>query len=723
MTCASCAISVESMLKNHEGVKNAVVNFAANQVNVTYDNAVTDPKKMADTIALIGYELVVNESEEQNKEKINEAYLRLRRRTIWTGIFTLPVFVLGMFFMHLPYSNWISLVLSLPVVFVFGAHFYVNAWKKLLQRQFNMDTLVAMSTGIAFVFSVFNTVYPEFWHRRGIHPHVYFEAATVIIAFVTLGKFLEENAKSTTTAALKKLMGLQSKTATRIIDGKENSMPIEEVQINDELVIKAGEKIPVDGIVVSGSSSIDESSITGESLPKEVNKDDKVFAGTINQKGSFVMKAQKIGATTLLSQIIHTVQQAQGSKAPVQARVDKIASVFVPSVMVLAALTFVLWMLFAKQNAFEHGLLASITVLIIACPCALGLATPTAIMVGIGKGASNQLLIKDAECLEQARLTDTIILDKTGTITEGNPKLTSEYWNESSTTHDKNLLYTIESRAQHPLGDAIIQHLKQSNVELINLHSTETITGKGIKAIAANGFFLVGKPAYIIESGIKIDEKVNALIEQWEEQAQTIIVFTNEKEVLAAFAVSDTIKQTSVEAIKKLESMGIAVHMLTGDNEKTAAAIAAKAGIKNYKAGQLPIDKANYIKALQQNGHHVAMVGDGINDSTALAQADLSIAMGKGSDIAMDVAKVTIMNSDLNGIAKVIQLSKRTSAGIKQNLFWAFIYNLIGIPLAAGILYPLNGFLLDPMLAGAAMALSSVSVVSNSLRIKWSNLS
>lgn len=723
MTCASCAISVESMLKNQEGVNNAVVNFAANQVNVTYDNAVTDPKKMADTIALIGYELVVNESEEQNKEKINEAYLRLRRRTIWTGIFTLPVFVLGMFLMHLPYSNWISLFLSLPVVFVFGAHFYVNAWKKLLQRQFNMDTLVAMSTGIAFVFSVFNTIYPDFWHRRGIHPHVYFEAATVIIAFVTLGKFLEKNAKSTTTAALKKLMGLQSKTATRIIDGKENSIRIEEVQINDELVIKAGEKIPVDGIVVSGSSSIDESSITGESLPKEVNKDDKVFAGTINQKGSFVMKAQKIGATTLLSQIIHTVQQAQGSKAPVQARVDKIASVFVPSVMVLAALTFVLWMLLAKQNAFEHGLLAAITVLIIACPCALGLATPTAIMVGIGKGASNQLLIKDAECLEQARLTDTIVLDKTGTITEGNPKLKSEYWNENSTRQDKDLLYTIESRAQHPLGDAIIQHLKQSNVELVSLKSTETITGKGIKATTANGFFLVGKPAYIIESGIKIDEKVNALIEQWEEQAQTIIVFTNEKEVLAAFAVSDTIKQASVEAIKKLESIGIAVHMLTGDNEKTAAAIAAKAGVKNYKAGQLPIDKANYIKALQQKGHNVAMVGDGINDSTALAQSDLSIAMGKGSDIAMDVAKVTIMNSDLNGIAKVIQLSKRTSAGIKQNLFWAFIYNLIGIPLAAGILYPFNGFLLDPMLAGAAMALSSVSVVSNSLRIKWSNLS
>ncbi|RZK87805.1 MAG: copper-translocating P-type ATPase, partial [Pedobacter sp.] len=481
-------------------------------------------------------------------------------------------------------------------------------------------------------------------------------------------------------------------------------------------LVKPGEKIAVDGMVTSGNSYVDESMLSGEPVPVLKTENEKVFAGTINQKGSFQFKAVKVGKETMLAQIIKMVQDAQGSKAPVQKLVDKIAGIFVPVVIVIAILTFVLWNILGGENGLVHGLLAAVTVLVIACPCALGLATPTAIMVGVGKGAENGILIKDAESLELAKKVNAIVLDKTGTITQGRPEVTSIQWlNNDDTT--KAILLSIEKQSEHPLAEAVVKHLE--GVEPTNLSNFDSITGKGAKANHNNETYFVGNKKLLVENNISIAEQLQSQADEWGKQSKTVIWFANSKEALSVIAISDKIKETSVQAIKEMQEMGIELYMLTGDNEATAKAIAEQTGILHYKAEVLPQHKADFVKELQQQGKIVAMVGDGINDSTALATADVSIAMGKGSDIAMDVAKMTIISSDLTKIPQAIRLSKQTVATIKQNLFWAFIYNLIGIPLAAGLLYPINGFLLNPMIAGAAMALSSVSVVTNSLRLKW----
>jgi P-type Cu2+ transporter len=726
MTCAACAVSVESMLRSVEGVKAAGVNFANQSAWVEYDPTIATTEDLQKTVRSIGYDLVIDEA---NSNEIKEAaqqdhYKALQQRTIWASLLSVPVVIIGMFFMNIPYGNYISMILALPVIAWFGRSFFINAWKQARHGKANMDTLVALSTGIAFLFSAFNTINPAFWHARGMHPHVYFEAATVIIAFISLGKLLEEKAKSNTSSAIKKLMGLQPKTVRVLIDGKEQELPVSEVMPEHIILVRPGEKIPVDGIVTNGSSFVDESMITGEPVPVQKEKDSHVFAGTVNQKGSFQFLAQKVGNDTMLAHIIKMVQEAQGSKAPVQKLVDKIAGIFVPVVIGISILTFIVWMVAGGDNAFTNALITSVTVLVIACPCALGLATPTAIMVGIGKGAENNILIKDAESLELAYKVNTVILDKTGTITEGKPVVSQMEWlpGKANNRELKQILYSLEIQSEHPLAEAVINALKKENIMAGEVKQFESLTARGVTGVYNTNRYYVGNKQLIDENRIQTDSTLLQQAEQWQQQANTVIYFAEEHQVLAIIAIADKMKASSPVAIRQLQNMGIEVYMLTGDNEQTAAAVAKEAGLTHYIASMLPAGKAEFVKKLQQQNKVVAMVGDGINDSHALAQADVSIAMGKGSDIAMDVAKMTLITSDLQSIPKALVLSRKTVRTIRQNLFWAFIYNLIGIPLAAGVLYAFNGFLLNPMIAGAAMALSSVSVVTNSLRLKTTRL-
>jgi len=726
MTCAACAVSVESMLKATPGVKDASVNFANQTALVEYDGTVAQTTDLQNAVRAIGYDLVIDtENTQAIKEEAQlKQYKEIKRRTLWSSILSVPVVIIGMFLMELPYGNYISMVLTAPVVFYFGRNFFVHAWKQARFGKANMDTLVALSTGIAFIFSAFNTFFPEFWHARGIHAHVYYEAAAVVIAFISLGKLLEERAKSNTGSALKKLMGLQPKTVRVLMDGVEMEFPVAAVQVGYTILVRPGEKIPVDGVVTNGSSYVDESMISGEPVAVEKKAGEKVFAGTINQKGSFQFEALKVGGDTILAQIIKMVQEAQGSKAPVQRLVDKIAGIFVPVVIGISILTFITWMVVGGEDAFTHALLTSVTVLVIACPCALGLATPTAIMVGVGKGAENNILIKDAESLELAHKVNAVILDKTGTITEGKPMVTNMIWldEEAALLEHENILYTIEVQSEHPLAQAIVDRLKEKKVKSITLTGFQSLTGQGVQATYSEQTYFLGNQKLIEEKGISLSKEIQDTVAEWQSDAKTVVYFSNQTKVLAVLAIADKIKSTSPAAIKSLHDKGIDVYMLTGDHKQTAKAVAKQIGLKHYKAEVLPAEKAEFVKQLQAEGKIVAMVGDGINDSHALAQADVSIAMGKGSDIAMDVAKMTLITSDLQSISKALNLSTKTVMGIRQNLFWAFIYNIIGIPLAAGVLYPINGFLLDPMIAGAAMALSSVSVVSNSLRLKFAKI-
>ncbi len=725
MSCAACAISVESMLKAQQGVQDAGVNFANQTAWVAYDPAQITLPQMRQAVQSAGYDLIIDQEDAAEKQSAvqHQHYQELKTKTTWAVILSLPVVVIGMFFMDIPYANWFMMGLSLPVLWL-GRNFYLNAYKQARHGKANMDTLVALSTGIAFLFSAFTTFYPQFWHHRGIHPHVYFEAATVIIAFILLGKLLEERAKSSTSSALKKLMGLQPKTVRIIENETEKEIPAAQVSVGQVVVVRPGEKIPVDGEVVTGHSYVDESMISGEPVPVEKKPGDNVFAGTINQQGSFRFRAQKVGSDTILAQIIRMVQEAQGSKAPVQKLADKVAGIFVPVVIGIALLSFGAWLIFGEENALTQGVLALVTVLVIACPCALGLATPTAIMVGVGKGAQHNILIKDAESLELGHKVNVVVLDKTGTITEGKPEVTDISWftQPTQTPHYQSLLLAIESSSEHPLAEAVVRKLKEAGVSTVNLTAFESSTGRGVKAIFEGETYWVGNAALLQESGIAMAPAVAQLAASWQAAAKTVVYFAGQDQVIAVLAIADRIKATSRQAIGQLQKQGIEVYMLTGDNEQTAQAVAAQVGLQGYHSQVLPAGKAEFIKQWQAAGKVVAMVGDGINDSQALAQADVSIAMGRGSDIAMDVAKMTLITSDLNLVPKALALSRRTVQTIRQNLFWAFIYNLIGIPIAAGLLYPINGFLLNPMIAGAAMALSSVSVVSNSLRLRAARL-
>lgn len=719
MSCAACAARVDKTLNRQPGVQTASVNYASAMATVEYDPEICSPESLRTAVQTAGYDLVITADKEESKQEAEDAhelkYHALKHRTIWAVLLSLPIAIIGLFFMDMPYAKYIMWLLSTPVVFWLGRGFYINAWKQLKHGSANMDTLVANSTGIAYIFSLFNLFFPQFWLSRGIQPHVYFEASSMIIAFILLGRLLEERAKGNTSTAIRKLMGLQPKTVTLLTpQGELRETAIETVKIGDTLVVKPGEKIAVDGTVTEGSSYVDESMLSGEPVPVEKSVSAKVFAGTINQKGSFRFKAEKVGSETMLSQIIRMVQDAQGSKAPVQKLVDRIAAVFVPAIMGIALLAFVLWLIFDPVNGFTRGLLAAVTVLIIACPCALGLATPTAIMVGIGKGAETGILIKDAESLETAKGIDTIVLDKTGTVTEGKPVVTDFIWT-AETPLLKNIFYSLEVSSEHPLAEAVANHLKG---EALPINNFESLTGAGISGIVGGKRYYAGNLRLMKQQHIHISESLAATAKRLTEEMKTVIWFADEQEALALAAITDRIKETSKEAVEKLRRMGIDIYMLTGDNEATAASVAKEAGIPHYRAEVLPAQKAGFIKELQQQGKRVAMVGDGINDSAALAQADLSIAMGKGSDIAIDVAKMTIISSDLRKIADAVRLSTLTVRTIRENLFWAFIYNLIGVPIAAGALYPICGFVLSPIIAGAAMAMSSVSVVTNSLRLK-----
>jgi Cu2+-exporting ATPase len=704
------------------------VNFADTALSVEFLPDEITPTELKKAIQSIGYDIIIDEANSQDlKEEAQRTHLkRTIINTIGAAAISLPLVIIAMFFMNMPYANYIMMALATPVVFWFGRQFFTGAWKQLKYRSANMDTLVALSTGIAYLYSSAVTIFPDLFQKEDIQGHVYFEASAVIISFILLGRLLEEKAKSKTSSALKKLIGLQVKTVIAVQEnGEQKEIPISNVMPGDILLVKPGSKIPVDGSVTSGSSFVDESMINGEPIAAEKIINSKVFAGTINQKGSFRFRAGKVGGDTVLAQIIKMVREAQGSKAPIQHLVDKIAGIFVPVVMIIALLSGIIWYISGTENALIHSLLAIVTVLIIACPCALGLATPTAIMVGIGKGADNGILIKDAESLEIAHKVNVIVLDKTGTLTLGEPVVQNfECKKNIESERFSEILLGIQKSSEHPLAEPIVRYLENAGIKsnFTSLH-VENIAGSGVKAFLGNEHYFVGNRSLMTENNIDIDKDLLALSKKWQNEAKTVSFFSDSKNVLSVISVSDKIKESSVEAIRQLHNFGIEVHMLTGDNEQSAKVIVDEAGIDSFKANALPQIKHDFIKQLQQQGKIVAMVGDGINDSQALAQADVSIAMGKGSDIAMDVAKMTIISSDLTLIPKALKLSKLTVATIRQNLFWAFIYNIIGIPVAAGLLYPFTGFLLNPMIAGAAMALSSVSVVSNSLRLRMKKLS
>ena len=721
MSCAVCAGNVESTVQALSGVEKASVNFAAGTLTVTYNPSFITLEVMQAAVQAAGYDLIVEAEDPvaMQEEKARMHYKILRRNTIGAWTLSIPLALLGMVFMHVPFGNWIMMVLALAIMIFFGRSFYVNGVRHALKGKANMDTLVALSTSIAFLFSLFNTLCPGFWLGKGLEPHVYYEASGVIIAFVLLGKLMEERAKNSTSSAIKGLMGLQPKTARLVTDGREEEVPISNLQVGNVVSVRPGEKIPVDGTLLQGSSSVDERMLSGEPIPVEKNAGDRVLAGTINQKGAFTMEATSVGGTTVLAQIVQMVQSAQGSKAPVQRIVDKISGIFVPVVVLLSFLTFVCWLVIGGESYFSYALLSAVSVLVIACPCALGLATPTALMVGMGKGAEQHILIKDAFALENLCKVDTVVLDKTGTLTEGVPVVTDSYWISDDNIRYLDVLYTAEQKSEHPLASAILCWLEESGAKVCEAENFESLTGRGVRIQVEGVTYWVGSQGLLDIFQAGIPEKVRKQIGQWQEDGQSVVFYGQETRLLAVLAISDRIKPTSAEAVKELKKQGIEVHLLTGDGVRTAERVAATLDIGYYKAEVMPNDKEEYIISLQQQGKKVAMVGDGINDSQALARADVSIAMGKGTDIAMDVAMVTLITSDLLLLPGAIRLSKQTVRLIYQNLFWAFIYNVIGIPLAAGVLFPINGLLLNPMLASAAMAFSSVSVVLNSLRLKF----
>lgn len=742
MSCASCAANINNILASTNGVKQANVNLAAENVLIEYDKDAVNTLQLEKAVEGIGYKLITRDLTAEEEMDLETRRLRkLRFNTILSVIFSLPVFIIAMFFHHLRFANWIMMILTLPVIAWFGREFFIIAWKLARHFSSNMDTLIALGTGAAFLFSVFNTFFPGIMISHGMEPHVYYEASAVVISFILLGRYFEERAKRRTSAAIKKLVNLGVKTAMVIRNGIEKEMLISKVRVGDILVIRPGEKIPVDGKIMDGQTTIDESMITGESIPVEKSLDDNVIGGTINQTGSLKIRAEKIGNETLLAQIIDLVREAQGSRAPVQKLVDRIAAIFVPVVISIALLTFILWMVLpllvgSPQSAvsslhpgstIEHrassiflAFITAVSVLVIACPCALGLATPTALMVGLGKAAGHGILIRNAESLETACHLDAIVLDKTGTLTKGKPEVTNIIWDDNVDEKEKvhKAISTIEARSEHPFARAIVSYFGKEKINDHELVDFISITGKGVSAIYGKDQFHIGSKKYIEENGCEFRDSMRQKELELRKQAKSIVYVSRNRQVLLLFAFSDILKPNSKKAIQDLKNEGLEVHMLTGDSQTIASDIALQAGIARFKAELSPADKTVYIKSLQHQGLKVAMIGDGINDSPALAIADIGIALGTGTDIAIESASITLIKGDLTKVITAIRLSKLTNKTIRQNLFWAFFYNIVMIPIAAGILYPFTGFLLNPMIAGAAMAFSSVSVVANSLRIR-----
>ncbi len=727
MSCASCAARVSKTLNRQPGVKDATVNLATAMAVVEFDPQQCSSQSLRKAVQDAGYDLLTDDAATDEAERAQDRKVReLRFRAFAAlGVSAVIMLVSMVFRDRIPHAGHVMWLLSTPVVFWLGGSFYVSAWHQLRHRTANMDTLVACSTGIAYLFSVFNLFFPQLWTSRGIEPHVYFESASMIIGFILLGRLMEEKAKSSANSAIRELMGLQPRTVSRISDsGEVEEVAVDNIRPEDVIMVRPGERIAVDGTVSEGSSYVDESMLNGEPVPVLKEKGAKVFAGTINQKGSFRFTAQKVGTDTLLSQIIHMVQDAEGSKAAVQKTVDKVAAVFVPVIMGIAVLAFVVWQLSGATDSLTHGILALVTVLIIACPCSLGLATPTAIMVGIGKGARNGILIKDAGALETAKDIDTVVLDKTGTLTVGRPEVTDVVWSTAKTDHDAVLaaVSRLERLSEHPLADAVCRYVGNDSAEVAGVGNFKSHAGMGVSGTVDGRIYLVGNDKLMRMNGIGTDPDLKRKAEQLAETAHTLVWVASDGRALAVMGIADAIKPSAAPAVSELRRQGIDVCLLTGDNEAAANEVARQAGISHVRAGMLPQDKAAYIKQLQTEGHKVAMVGDGINDSAALAQADLSIAMSSGSGIAMDVAGMTIISSDLTKISQALRLSRLTVRTIRQNLFWAFFYNAVSVPVAAGVLYPINGFLLNPMIGGACMAFSSVSVVANSLLLRFKRL-
>jgi P-type Cu2+ transporter len=776
MSCAGCAMNVEKKVRSLPGVREASVNFAASSLLVEYDSAKINAWQIQAEVRAIGYRLIIpDESTEEKQEDARlRSYKQMKINVFVAWLFSVPLMIVSMAFTDWEPAHWVMLLLVLPIMFFAGRHYYIRAWKMLRKKMVNMDTLISLSTIVAFVYSLFNTLFPKFFVSLGIDVHVYYEAAGMILSFVLLGKFLEERAKHRTGSAIKGLMGLQPKTARVLVEGgsdacptakatlfTEKEVPVSMLQVGDRVVVRPGERIPVDGVVDEGLSYVDESMISGEPIAVEKQPGAKVLSGTINQRGSLTIKASQVGSGTVLAQIVRMVREAQGSKAPVQKIADKVSAIFVPVVINMAVVTFVLWMLIGGTAYFSMALLAAVSVLVIACPCALGLATPTALMVGIGKAAEKHILIKDAYALENMGKVNCVVLDKTGTLTKGKPEVEIIFWTKIPSETEKAVFLAGEMKSEHPLAEAIVRYLQQEDVAPALLDRFESVPGKGIEfsfegrkfragnlgfvqpevpassglasgdpassGLASSGLAsgdpvsgvpASGDPAIGVPASGGLDLSIEKMITQWQQEGKGVVFFGDTTRVLAVAALTDPIKDTTLTALEQLRKMNIQVHMLTGDASKTAASVASELGIEHVVSGVLPQEKEDYIKQLQDQGLFVAMVGDGINDSQALARAHVSIAMGKGTDIAMDVAQVTLTTSDLTLLSEAIKLSKDTVRIIRQNLFWAFIYNIIGIPIAAGILYPINGLLLNPMWASAAMAFSSISVVLNSLRLR-----
>ena len=733
MTCAACVARVEKIINKFDGVENVAVNLATEKVTFETKRDDLNLDEIGKVVEEYGYKLRVEnlhdrserlEVRSQNSDEVSntkdEHYSKLKSDFLVALVFTLPVFIISMlwdfnwfrdaWWLTTSQTHKLLLILTTPIMFISGKRFFIIAWNNVKHFSAEMNTLIAIGTAAAYSYSLIGTLFPELIISAGKTPHVYYETAGVIITLILFGRLLEHRAKRKTTGAIKELIGLRPKTANVIENGKEVEVIIDELRFDQIVIVRPGEKIPADGIIVSGASSLDESMLTGESIPVEKTVGDKVIGGTINKTGSFNFKITALNEKSVLGQIIQMVEDAQGSKAPIQKLADKVASVFVPAVIVVSIITIIGWMFVAPELGFSNALIHFVAVLIIACPCALGLATPTAIMVGTGLGAKNGVLIKNGESLEIANKVTRVVFDKTGTITEGKPTVTDVIVNNFEESKLLQLVASVESKSEHPLADALVKFVSLKHIDVMNVEKFESLTGKGLTGIVDGDMVAIGNQKLMTEFSVKIDVLENDYV-LLSSEGKTVVFAACNGALIGLLAIADPIKLTSKNAIQRLVKSGIKVTMLTGDNKQTAGAIAKQAGIDEFVAEVLPEDKSNAIKTYQQNGEVVAMVGDGINDAPALAQADIGIAIGTGTDVAIETAGITLVKGDLAGVERAINLSHKTIRTIKQNLFWAFIYNTIGIPLAAF-------GLLNPMLAALAMAFSSVSVVSNSLRLK-----
>ena len=712
LACAACASSAQKVLGRTQGVSEVRVNYATKTAAI---EAAVSMEALNQRLDKLGFKLYPKDrnAHQARQKRVEEALQQLRRALLIGGAFALPLFIIAMFIPTIPYANFIMFGLTLPILWTAGKRFFVSAFKQALLLKVNMDSLVALGTGAAFLLSTFNTFFPEVLEQNGMEAHVYFEAAGVLLIFVLFGKYLEQNASRQTSAAIESLLELQVDTVQLLENGEEKTLPIEVIQAGDCLKIRPGNVVPLDGVIVNGSASIDESMLTGEALPVQKEKAADVFAGTIVQQGSFEMEVTNVGAETVLSKIIALVEAAQNTQIPVQKLVDRIAAIFVPVVMLIALATLLVW---GMNGWWLEGLVAAITVLVVACPCALGLATPTAITIGIGAAARQGILIRTAASIEKTAGVDAIVLDKTGTITEGEPTISKMVWNVSAEEQLILELYllSLENESEHPLAQAVVDYYEKKNIKTANaITDFANYSGLGIAGNIDGKSYFVGNEKLMQQQGIEIPARLLNL----QEEAKTWGYFANEAKILAAIAFEDAIKTSSKAAIEQLQRKGKTIYMLTGDNSRIAALVASKVGITDFKASVMPEDKIAFVQELQAKGQQVMMVGDGINDAPALAQADVGVAMNSGTAVAVESADVVLRHNDLMQLKSLFNASIQMARVIRQNLFWSFIYNLLLIPVAAGLLSPW-GWVLNPMLAGAAMALSSVIVVFNSLRLK-----